>query len=423
MRGNENSFQIIAALAITVITFFAAPAGSYGQTEKTLYSFNGSVNYGASGVILGPGGGLYGIEADNFQSLIYGLDPANGGWTFSVLSSNNALDFPSGPPPLVADASGNLYGSSYYGGAGGSNAGMVYELSPALDGSWNLETLYAFSTEKKDGQNPTGPLTLNSAGNLYGTTLQGGGGGCVGAGEEIGCGTVFELVRGEGGIWTEKILHAFNVKEEDGVGPNWGVVFDNAGNLYGTTLVGGLSGDYGTVFELSPVDGGSWKERILHRFNNNGKDGYYPEGVVLDANGKVYGTTASGGAFGTSSGDFGGTVYALTATPEGGWNEEILRNCGKPLSDNGGCVGILALDASGNLYGIAAGGVYRTGTVYELSPSTGGNWTQKIVYSFNNENGQPYDPWPGVVLDAAGNIYGIAGGGANGQGAVYEIIP
>ncbi len=421
MPGKRNSVQIIVALAVVATTFLTYALEASGQTETTLYSFNNSSDYGLSGVIFGPGGSLYGIEANNWQSLIYELSPADGSWTFSVLSSNTAIDFPSGPSPLVADASGNLYGTSYYGGTG---AGMVYELSPASGGSWNLETLYAFSTEKRDGQNPTGPLTLDSAGNIYGTTLLGGGGGCVGAGEEIGCGTVFELIRGEGGIWTEKILHAFNVNGGDGVGPTWGVVFDGAGNLYGTTLVGGLSGDYGTVFELSPLVGGRWEERILHRFNNNGKDGCYPYGLVLDGSGNVYGTTNSGGTFGVCP-NSAGTAFKLSPSLEGGWSEKILHNFGKPHSDNGSCFGPLVLDASGNLYGISAGGINGLGAIYEISPSAGGDWTEQFLYSFSNEADLPYGVGSGSVqLDTAGNIYGVTGaGGTNGQGAIYEITP
>jgi uncharacterized repeat protein (TIGR03803 family) len=418
MRRKKSFAGVVAVVAVVAVSLVVASPCAAAQTEETLYSFSGSPT-SPSGVIIGPGGSLYG-RVDPFESMssIYELSPSNGDWGFSILSS--ALDDGyAAPPPLIADASGNLYGTDIYGGAGG--AGLVYELSPSSGGSWTLQTLYAFSTEGgKNGQNPTGPLAMDSAGNLYGTTQNGGHEQCDGRG---GCGTVFELIRGEGGTWTEKVLYAFG-GPGDGVGPFYGVIFDGAGNLYGTTFTGGLSGgDYGTVFELSPEVGGSWKERILHRFDWNGKDGYQPiSGLVLDAAGNLYGTTSSGGAFGANG--YGGTIFELSPTLEGGWSEKILHNCLNPHSANGECSGQLISDASGNLYGVSRDGGEHVGSVYELSPSAGGSWIQNILYSFSKENGQPYYPGGALQFDSAGNIYGTtSAGGANDQGAIYEITP
>jgi uncharacterized repeat protein (TIGR03803 family) len=419
MRRKKNFAGVVAVLAVVAVSAAMECTRAFAQTEETLYSFSGSPT-SPSGVIIGPGGSLYG-RVDPFEgvSSIYELSPSNGGWAFSILSSGlydgAATDT---PPPLIADASGNLYGTDYHDDGGD---GLVYELSPSSDGSWTLQTLYAFSAEGgKNGQAPTGPLAMDSAGNLYGTTQGGGHEQCDGRG---GCGTVFELIRGQGGTWTEKVLYAFG-GPGDGVGPLYGVIFDAAGNLYGTTFTGGLSGgDYGTVFELSPEAGGVWKERILHRFDWNGKDGYQPiSGLVLDAAGNLYGTTSSGGAFGANG--YGGTIFELSPTLEGGWSEKILHNCLNPHSANGECSGQLISDASGNLYGVSHDGGDHVGAVYELSPSAGGKWIQNSLYSFSKENGQPYYPVGALQFDSAGNIYGTTGaGGANGQGAIYEITP
>ncbi len=154
--------------------------------------------------------------------------------------------------------------------------------------------LHNFSDNGKDGLRPEGSLTFDKAGNLFGTTDAGG---------IYNAGTVFELTPGAGGGWTRKILHNFNPSGKDGVNPRGGLIFDASGNLYGTTYVGGGPKDGGTVFELIPQVGGTWSERILHSFGNNPKDGELPLGsLIFDAAGNLYGTTIDGGSSSCSYG-------------------------------------------------------------------------------------------------------------------------
>jgi hypothetical protein len=177
---------------------------------------------------------------------------------------------------LLADKAGNLYGNAYQGGGGAcqGGCGAVFELTPpgAAGGAWTETVLYHFMGGN-DGSLPRGGLIFDSAGNLYGTTLFGGGGACSDA-----CGTVFELSppAAAGGAWTETILYRFKgVREGDGNGPYGNVVFDKSGNLYSTTYAGVIacsdSGPWGcgTVFELSPptATGGVWTETVLYRFD------------------------------------------------------------------------------------------------------------------------------------------------------------
>jgi uncharacterized repeat protein (TIGR03803 family) len=145
---------------------------------------------------------------------------------------------------LIVDEAGNLYGTTYFGGFHGN--GTVFELTPTRDGGWEETLLHNFSG--KDGAGPDANLVLDAVGNLYGTTLYGGSGPCSYNGLD-GCGTVFELTPKAGGGWKEKVLHSFN--GNDGYEPSSSLIFDRAGNLYGTTFVGGSYGA-GTVFEITP---------------------------------------------------------------------------------------------------------------------------------------------------------------------------
>ena len=220
--------------------------------------------------------------------------------------------------------------------------------------------MYAFNG--KDGYAPTAGLTLDTAGNLYGTT----GGTVYGEGHE---GTVFELKRGGKGNWTHKVLHQFG-QGTDGQIPLGGIVFDFAGNLYTTTSVGGTEG-YGAVVELLPGSRGHWTEKVLHNFVNDGVDGTFPEsGVIVDSAGKLYGTTTMGGSGNGCSRQFGlcGVAFELRPRSNGKWTEEVLHSFLPTGSDGIGPSDSLIFDTAGNLYGTACcggtSGLY--GTVFEI---------------------------------------------------------
>jgi uncharacterized repeat protein (TIGR03803 family) len=343
---------------------------------------------------------------------------------------------------LIFDASGNLYGTTSSGGADGY--GVVFELSPATGGTWAETVLHSFSGGE-DGRTPYAGLAMDAAGNLYGTTYDGGAGAsCT---YKIGCGTVFELTRTTGGVWTEKVLHAFGDGTDDGVRPYANLIFDSAGNLYGTTFAGGSfkscsavgvdSGHYGcgTVFELSPTANG-WTEQILYNFDEgtNGQNPY--AGLIFDSSGRLYGTTEYGGTDlgcgGEGYADTCGTAFLLT--PKAGvWSESLLP---APVY---GFITNLTIDATGNVYGTNAYGggpclesdYAGCGVVYELSPTAGGNWSSEWLWSFASRAFTPDGAWPssGPTLDAEGNLYGSTSGYVNENGVgeyggtVYRLSP
>ena len=192
----------------------------------------------------------------------------------------------------------------------------------------------------------------------------------------LGCGTVFEMTPKEGGGWTEKVLHNFG-NGTDGAYPEAGLIFDAAGNLYGTTAYGGPHG-YGTVFEMTPNGSGGWTEKVLHYFGN-GSDGLSPySGLIFDAVGNLYGMTMGGGS------SDNGTVFELTPSEGGNWTEKVLHNFGGYNGPNG-CFPSsgLIFDAAGNLYGTTTqGGDHGVGIVFEMTPKVGGGWTEKTLHNF-----------------------------------------
>lgn len=316
--------------------------------------------------------------------------------TFTVLHNfTGGADGASPAAGLTMDQRGNLYSTA----AGGGNeegacfsggCGTVFELEHRGT-SWTFVPLHVF-TGAPDGSHPEARVVFGPDGALYGTT-NGGGNTCGG----YGCGTVFRLTppaHACGSVlchWTETVLYSFS-GGSDGEGPaNGDLIFDQAGNIYGTTYAGGSYG-HGTVFELSHSNGG-WTENILYSFQGN-NDGAEPvAGVVFDNAGNLYGTTFHGGIYGY------GAVSELTHSASG-WTEIILHNFN--WSDGVSAAGGLILDASGNLYGATyAGGQDHAGTVYELSPTSGG-WLFNVLYNFAGNEGS----YAKLAMDAAGNLYG-----------------
>ncbi|MGH6848253.1 MAG: choice-of-anchor tandem repeat GloVer-containing protein [Methylocella sp.] len=337
---------------------------------------------------------------------------------------------------LIGDASGNLYGTTAAGGAQGD--GTVFELTPnAAKTGWTNKVLYSFCALASctDGEVPLAGLIMDAPGNLYGTTYEGGSGGDV----ESSGGTVFELIPNAAKTaWAHKVLYSFCAKAgcTGGVNPNAGVIMDASGNLYGTTVFGAVGGSGGgTVFELTPnAAKTAWTETVLHSFCSqaNCADGANPEaGLIRNASGNLYGTTAVGGAFGD------GTVFELkpnAAKTE--WTHKVLYSfCAQAGCPDGefpdaGLIG----DASGNLYGTTfLGGAAGAGTVFELTANkTLMAWTETVLYSFCalascTDGSRPY---AGLIRDASGNLYGTTLYGGittsiftSGSGTVFELTP
>ena len=276
---------------------------------------------------------------------------------------------------------------------------------------WHETVLHSFGSFP-DGVEPRSGLISDAAGNLYGTTISGG---------TFNYGTVYELSPSEGGGWTEMVLHSFNQDGVDGYYPDAALIFDAAGNLYGTTQYGPGNG---VVFELSPSKGGGWNEKVLYHFSGYG-DGQYPHAsLVFDAAGNLYGETDNGGIY-CDLHQGCGTVFELSRNGDGTWTEKVLHSFGNG-TDGEGPLGGLILDASGNLYGTTyGGGTYNPGgTVFELSPNGDGSWTETVLHSFGLfPDGA--EPWGGLTFDKAGNLYGTTstGGAYPNGGTVFELTP
>jgi uncharacterized repeat protein (TIGR03803 family) len=305
-------------------------------------------------------------------------------------------------PGLVLDSKGNLYGTTLNGGA--NFEGTVFEVTPNSNGTWTEQVIHSFSgfTGTGDGALPFGGLILDAQGNLYGTTNAGG---------LNGGGTVFELSPGLNGAWTETILYAF-AGGSDGFAPFAGVVFDSAGNLYGTTERGGTAGvgpntGFGVVFELSPGANGTWAKKNLHIFSG-ADDGAIPgSNLVVDSLGNLYGVAQTGGA-----NDYG-VVFQLAPQPDGSWVEHVIH----PFSggaDGMSSYGGAAVDKAGNIF------VEAYFSVLEFSPSSGGGWTKKNLHNFTG-GADGAGAAGGLILDSSGNIYGMTNYGGHHHGAVFEL--
>ena len=300
----------------------------------------------------------------------------------------------------------------------GCACGTVFKLSPS-EGGWSETQLHLFVGGPQDGGAPGfASVVMDAAGNVYGTTELGG---------LYGDGIVFKLSPLPDGGWTETVLHNFG-SGTDGNRPEATLIIDAAGNLYGTTYLGGVDGR-GTVFELSPAEGGGWTETVLHNFSYNRPDGSYPQAdLIMDAVGNLYGTTSGGGYFGNryGCGQMGcGTVFELSPREGGGWTETVLYRFQSPngMDPFGGVV----MDAAGNLYGATHdGGAFGYGVAFKLSPHEGGDWTETVLHSFGSGS-DGKGPYGDVVLDGAGNLYGttFTGGSSpycpGGCGVVWEI--
>jgi len=271
-----------------------------------------------------------------------------------------------------------------------------------------LTALHTFSG-RPDGSDAIAGPAMDAAGNIYGTTAEGG---------TNGLGLVFKVAHKTGG-WVFTPLYSFQ-GGNDGSNPYGGVAVGPDGNLYGTAAGGGQHGA-GTVYKLTPPASFNcrslfcpWTETPLHQFTG-GADGGYPQSTpIFDRSGNLYGTASGGGAANA------GVVFRLT--PSGnGWVDSVLYSfAGSP--DGSTPFSTLIFDSSGNLYGTTTAGGTEWGTVYELSPS-GGGWTEKILYTFQgaNDGGIPY---AGVILDPEGNLYGDTNrNGAGGGGTIFELTP
>ena len=415
MRSFESSIWSKAPWLFVVVASLATSMFAATQ-ESVLYSFHPSGTDAAfptyNGLIADASGNRYGLSYQGGAydvGAVYELIPQQGGgWTEKLIHSfghSGDGTYPFGS--LVIDSAGNLYGTT---GAGGSHGcGTAFEVTPHSNGNWTETVIHNFGSGS-DGCGPQAGLIFDSHGNLYGTT--------GGGGTNFGSGTVFEMSPRQGGGWNETVLHNFG-SGTDGVGPFAPLIFDGAGNLYGTTEYGGTCFDCGTIFQMRPRQGGGWTETVIHNFNNDGTDGTFPEqGLILDGNGNLFGAAPFGGA------NNEGVAFELSPRQGGGWAETILHTFSENGTDGGFPSGSLVRDSSGNLYGTAyGGGSGQSGVVFELSPAQGGGWTETILHSFTFNGTDGLFPGADLMLDG-GNLFGTTGyGGIRNDATVFELSP
>jgi uncharacterized repeat protein (TIGR03803 family) len=429
MRG------VLTLVALSALLLAALPL-AHAQPETVLYAFCSQPNCvdgenPVSSLTPDGAGNFYGttqLGGANMYGTVYELSPnGTGGYSETVLYSfcslANCTDGSSPYSNVTFDSHGNLYGATYYGGSSALGAfsgnGLVFELSPeprsgCPSGSnrgngWCETVLYSFMSTP-DGAFPFAGLTSDPGGNLYGTTLGGGSGG----------GTVYKLTPNGSGGWNEQVIY--------NRGGYAGVTIDGSGNLYGADDEG-----RGHVFKLSPNGSGHWTATILHTFKGGPIDGSTPEGTpLLDSAGNLYGTTVLGGA---TKGL--GSVWKLTPAQAGEYTEEILSSF--LWNDGANPKAAVVLDSSGNIYSTIAFGVLKPpnredfpcydgcGGVFELAASGSEyEWTPLWSFSFT-DGGNPIDS---LILDG-GNLYGTTYGGgtssycpgAGGCGVVFALNP
>src|SRR5579872_3363417 len=317
---------------------------------------------------------------------------------------------------LILDAEGNLYGTASAGNQNSPN-GSVFELSPSVGGGWTETEILTFK-HIQDGWNPSTPLVADAAGNFYTTTLQGGTSNtnCIN-----GCGVVFELPRTSGGGWAETVLYSFQ-DTTDGSQPHGGLVLDANGDIYGTTYWGGNLSDCGgygcgVVFKLSRSAGG-WKETVLHTFTG-GVDGAHPSAsLIFDASGNLYGTTYAGGNVTDCPSTVGcGVAFELSVSGIS-WKENVLHTFSG--QDGANPLAGLIFDTDGNLFGTTySGGDLKAcssqGCGAVFELSRGNKaWKENLLYSFGGGQ-HGGNPAANLIFDPSGNLYGTTLLGGNSK--------
>jgi uncharacterized repeat protein (TIGR03803 family) len=414
----------VAALAVSSAFMAVAVSPATAQTFTVLHNFTAGTDGSGpqSGVTFDRGGNVYGTTAYGGTAngcdgcgAVYKLSHAGQGWIANPLYNFKGPAQDDGVTPtggVVFGPDGALYGTTYRGGT--NNFGTVFQLRPPANACksvlcfWNETILHAFGALPDSEYPGQGNLVFDTAGNLYGTTIYGGGFelDC----DDQSCGAAYEMSR-TNGVWTESVICPLGSCTFPGFWPMAGLTFDTAGNLYGT-----VTNTSGGVFEMLPQDNGSWSSNTLYSFLSQPQ--YDPAGgVILDAAGNVYGTTAGGGT------GQGGTVFELVKSGNT-YTFTVLYNFPySGVQQLPGPQANLTMDSAGNLYGTTLfGGAMDCGRVFKLSPA-GGSWNFTSLHDFTcvADGGKPFS---NVAFGPDGNLYGTAStGGAYGSGVVWEITP
>jgi len=402
----------MAAVIATALLF--ATNSLAADHYQVIYTMNPTTTHPGTnpttGLVSDGAGNLYATDAGNIISgggAVYQLVPSGRSYLYHEIVLFNFTDGSTPVGRLAIDAAGNLYGATEVGGAN-RRYGNIFEISP-IDGGkkWTMTILYTFTSSSYDA---TG-LTMDSKGNLFSATFYGG---------TNKLGTVFELSPSGNGQWTYNTIHNFTAAE--GGGPNTQLVFDTNGNLFGGQYA--TDGTYSGLYELSPSSDGTWTETNVRTFDG-ATDGAQPSGpLVFDAAGDMYGSNMVGGLYGA------GTAFELTPDGSGGWNYLVIHNFGQSyLTDGYYPQGGLIRDSAGNLYGMNNQVGPSAGNVFELSPGTDGQWTETILHSFRGGSDGEF-PVSGLFMNSAGTLVGATQAGGNGLGCgdlgcgvIFELVP
>lgn len=424
-RGVLAVTIMLLLLSFIFLFVFITAQPAQGQTYSVIYNFTGGQDGAgpSAGLTMDSAGNLYGTTLGSLYNghqncispppsdcgTVFKLTPSGSGWFLTTLHSFTGPDGANPAARLYFGADGGLYGTT---GGGSNNDGTVFELTlsphtpPTVFGGWRHTVLHSFTGS--DGADPwLSPVTFDAAGNIYMTTWGGG---------LWNHGTADKLTQNQG-AWSESVIHDFG----SGL-PVSGLILDSLGDLYGTDLREGLS--YGVVFELTPTANG-WTENILYNFSGGG-NAFPGGGLIFDQAGNLYGTTA--GDYFT-----GGTVFELLPNSSG-WQYSLLHAFSSRLFSytglpGGGPMASLAIDAAGRLYGttsasgqFSCGSGFGCGSIFELAPGDNG-WTFTTLHDFTG-GADGAIPVSSITFGTHGELYGTANsGGAFGYGVVWEITP
>ena len=409
MRSRRILHSAYQTLLISAAVAFLGAAAWAASTTKLIYSFAGGADgeYTDTELVRDSAGNLYGSSVQgglNGGGTVFQVNPA--GVHTVLYNFTGGADGGEPYKGVTLDALGNLYGTAVTGGGGSceGGCGVVFQLTNSA-GVWTQTVIHTFTGS--DGSGPGSPVAIDRHGNVYGTTPTGG---------SFGMGVLYRISPNGTGGWNYHVIHTFTGGADGGGGSASRLLLDNIGNIYGVCTVGGANG-FGNVYEVSLIQG-KWQFKVLYAFKDQ-PDGALPYGgLVFDKAGNLYGTTYYAGA-----NDLG-TVYRLTHV-NGTWAESVLYSF-KGGTDGDSPISSLVADASGNFYGTTSDGGAAScgcGVIFKMTHSSTGKWTESVVYRFPGTPGAGF-AYNGMISDFSGNFYGTTvHGGTTNDGAVYEFTP
>lgn len=419
------------AVAVIGISLIAGTshASDNVQLLHVFPKYQGDGMYPAAGLISDSNGNLYGTTsfggsgnvADGGAGTVFELSLGTGKWKERVIYNfSGGTDGGAPMASLIFDSKGNLYGATYGGGNPACGCGVVFELSPRADGTWSETVLHQFGNQGQELNQSWGPLTFDTKGNLYGTAASGG--------MLCGCGGIFELTPQANGKWKYSDIYLFT-GAQDGGNPESRLIFDSEGNLYGAAGTAVFTPV--TIFELTPTSG-RWQFQLLATLPGCGACDQY--GVMsaptFDTKGNLFGTITVGGRYGY------GYLYEVYRQ-NGSWTWTTLHDF-TGGHDGGFPYTAPLFDSKGNMYGATygVGTVYGSscgfpcngGTVWQLVPGEGGQWTMFTLHVFGDTEYETQGPIGDVLMNSTGSLigatfFGPAGYLNNWYGTVFELTP